>query len=269
ATRLSRVAYVSGKSTSVSSSTIGTSSSSSLSRWTSTEDWRCQEHVRHMRSPNCSYAQRSTCSADNESTSGSRSAGAVAKQHLLQRVAAQAAAERFERDDLVGRDVPEVDRRAEGLDEPGLCGLRGRLEDDVRRSDGHRDLGDQIGAHAAGRVEDPSRAAFASFRDHFPGTGIELLLEPSHPLVRRVFHGRILRADLGEDGEVAREAGDQLELALTRNLDRPVGDLNVREAELCDPRLVLVETVARIDDLEERPADDNELIAENVELPRQ
>src|SRR5207237_4070919 len=82
-------------------------------------------------------------------------------------------------------------------------------------------------------------------------------------------NGRILRADLGEDGEVAREVGDQLELALTRNLDRPVGDLHVREAELCDPRLVLVETVARIDDLEERPADDNGLFAEHLELPRQ
>src|SRR5262245_54753645 len=99
--------------------------------WTSTDDWRCQEHVRHIRSPNCSYAQRSTSSAPIASTSGSRSAGAVAKQHLLERVAAKAVAQRRERDHLVGRDVAEVDRRAELLDEPRLRRLRRRLEDDV------------------------------------------------------------------------------------------------------------------------------------------
>ena len=54
------------------------------------------------------------------------------EQHLLQRVAAQAEAQRLERDHLVGRDVAEVDRRAELLDEPGLRRLRRRLED--RRS---------------------------------------------------------------------------------------------------------------------------------------
>ena len=42
------------------------------------------------------------------------------EQHLLQRVAAQAEPERLERDQFVGRDVAEVDRRAELLDEPRL-----------------------------------------------------------------------------------------------------------------------------------------------------
>src|SRR5690348_13351742 len=56
-----------------------------------------------------------------------------AKEHLLERVAAQPEPERLERDDLLGRDVPEVDRRAELLDEPRLGGLRRRFEDDVRR----------------------------------------------------------------------------------------------------------------------------------------
>src|SRR2546427_5779780 len=104
---------------------------SSLTMWTSTDDCLCHEQVRHMRSPNCSYAQRSTSSALIASTSGSWSAGAVAKQHLLQRVAAQPAPERLERDDLLRRDIAEIHRRAELLDEPHLCGLRGRFEDDV------------------------------------------------------------------------------------------------------------------------------------------
>src|SRR5690242_833681 len=69
------------------------------------------------------------------------------EQHLLQRVSAQPEAQRLERDHLVGRDVPEVDRWAELLDEPGLGRLRRRLEDDVRRPDHVGDLPDQLGTH--------------------------------------------------------------------------------------------------------------------------
>src|SRR5215216_7737084 len=105
------------------------SSASSLTMCTSTLDWRCQEQVRHMRSPNRSYPQRRSSSALIASTSGSGSGGAVAKQHLLQRVAAQPEAERLERDHLVGRDVAEVHVWPEVLDEPRLAGLRRRLED--------------------------------------------------------------------------------------------------------------------------------------------
>src|SRR5438876_1187470 len=47
------------------------SSSSSETMCTSTDDCRCQEHVRHILSPNCSYAQTSTSSAVMRSTSGS------------------------------------------------------------------------------------------------------------------------------------------------------------------------------------------------------
>src|SRR5439155_1330312 len=81
---------------------------------TSTDDCFCQEQVRQSRSPNCSYAQRSRSSAEIVS-GGSRSAW-VAKQDLLQRVAAQAQPERLERDDLLGRDVAEVDLGTEVLD---------------------------------------------------------------------------------------------------------------------------------------------------------
>src|SRR5215211_8619948 len=127
-----------------------------------------------MRSPKRSYAHSSTSSADKDSRSGG-SRLAVAKQHLLQRVAAQAETQRLERNHLVRRDVPEVDLGAELLDEPGLRTLGGRLEDDVGGIDGVGDLRDQLGPHAAARVEDPGRSAFARLRDHLPRAGVELL----------------------------------------------------------------------------------------------
>src|SRR5581483_1476257 len=61
------------------------------------------------------------------------------------------------------------------------------------------------------------------------------------------------------------EVLDQLELAVTRDLDRSVGDLDVREAELPQPRLELVELAARVDGLEERPAADDRRLERAVE----
>src|SRR5438105_7647957 len=104
----SRVSYVSGKSTIVSSSTMSTSSSSSESMWMSTELCRCHEHVRQSPSPNSSAAHRSTSSADMASKFRSGSRAVATEEHLLQRVGAQAEPQRLERDDLLGRDVPEV-----------------------------------------------------------------------------------------------------------------------------------------------------------------
>ena len=106
-----------------------------------------------------------------------------------------------------------------------------------------RDLVDQLGAHLAARAEDAGGAALARLGDHLPGAGVELFLEPLDPLVGRELDVRVLRADLGEDGEVAGEVGDQLELALARDVDRAVRDLDVREAELVEPGLVLVDLV--------------------------
>src|SRR5919201_300979 len=262
-TSRSRVAYVSGKRTSVSSSTIG--SSSSLSMCTSTDDCRCHEQVRHMRSPNSPCAQSSTSSALMGSTSGGRSAGVLAKQHLLQGVATQPEPEGLERDDFLGRDVAEVDVGAELLHEPGLRRLRRRLEDEVVNGNVVDDLVDEPGAHLAGRAVDPGRTAFAAFGDHFPSAPVELFLDPLHPEVRRVVDVRVLRADLRENGEVLCKLRDQLELALARDLERAVGDLDMREALIREPALELIELPPRVDGLEERAAAHDRRVERAVE----
>src|SRR3989304_2403694 len=101
------------------------STPSSATMCTSTDDCFCQEQVRQSLSPNRSYAARISSSAVSVSISCSVSSRLLgAKEHLLQRVRAKAEPQRLERDDLIGRDVAEVDVRAELLDEPGLPGLR-------------------------------------------------------------------------------------------------------------------------------------------------
>src|SRR6266550_4444421 len=61
--------------------------------------------------------------ASTVAASGSVNGRTAIQQHLLQRVTAEAEPERLERNDFLRRDVAEVDRRAELLDEPGLGGL--------------------------------------------------------------------------------------------------------------------------------------------------
>ena len=111
----------------------------------------------------------------------------------------------------------------------------------------------------------PGGPALAALGDHLPGARRELLLDPLDPLVRREDDVGVLRADLGEHGEVAREVGDQLELLLARDLDRAVGDLDVREAVLDEPGLELVDALARVDGLEQRPAADDRRLERPVE----
>src|SRR5712691_8816703 len=112
-----------------------------------------KEHASETRPGNCSSTSSSTCSGDQDSSSagGCRLA---AKQHLQHRVAAQAETQGLERDDLLGRDVAEVDVRPEVLHEPGLGALRRRLEDQVVDRDLMRDLVDQARAHVAILAED-------------------------------------------------------------------------------------------------------------------
>src|SRR5581483_12006394 len=100
--------------------------------WTSTDDCFCHEHVRHRRSPNSAWAQRTSSSAGSASSStASNVRWLLTEQDLLQGVAAQPEAQRLERDHLVGRDVAEVHVGAELLHEPRLARLRRRLEDQV------------------------------------------------------------------------------------------------------------------------------------------
>src|SRR5581483_8714354 len=117
ATSFSRVSYVSAKKRPVSSSMTGMSMPSSLTMCTSTDDCFCHEHVRQSLEPKRSYAQRRQSAAVIDSTSGSCRLTLATEQHLLQRVAAEPETERLERDDFLGRDVPEVDARAEVADE--------------------------------------------------------------------------------------------------------------------------------------------------------
>src|SRR5436189_1468347 len=169
----------------------------------STDDCFCQEQVRQNPSPNCSYSQSSRSSAVTVSLGSCRLR--VAKQHLLQRVSAQAEPQGLERDDLLGRDVPEVDLWPEMLDEPGLRRLRGRLPDEVVEVDRMGDLVDQAGAHLAAQAEAARGAALARLGHDLPGAGLELLLDPQHPLVGRKNNLGALGDDLGEDGKIARE----------------------------------------------------------------
>src|SRR5215471_7791797 len=100
---------------------------------------------------------------------------ASAKEHLLQRVAAEPEPERLERDDLVRWDVPEVDLGSEVLHEPRLRALRRRLPDQVVEAEGVLDLVDESGAQLARRAVDAGGAALASLGDDLPGAGVELL----------------------------------------------------------------------------------------------
>src|SRR5262249_50297355 len=158
--------------------------------------------------PGNSASANSTTRCAGQVSTSAGSCRLATEKHLLQRVAAQAATESLERDHLVGRDVAEVDRRPEALDEPRLSGLPRRLEEDVLDAEGVGDLADQLRAHAPRRVEDAGGAAFPRLGDHLPRAGLQLVAEPLRPLVDRVLDAGVLRADLGEDGELAGEVGD-------------------------------------------------------------
>src|SRR5258708_26763682 len=209
-----------------------------MSSSTDSSFWK--EQASATRPGNSSRTNARISSAERDSTSAG-SCRLVAKQDLLQRVAAQTKAERLERDHFVGRDVAEVHVRTEVLDEPRVRRLRRRLPDEVVEVDLVRDLVDEPGAPVPVLAEAPGRAALAGLGDHLPRAGVLLFLDPLHPLVGREDDVGILRADLGEDDEVAREVLDELELAVARDLDGAVADLDVLDAEVGEPLFVLVD----------------------------
>src|SRR5574340_623900 len=192
-TRRSRVSYDSRKKRCVSSSTVSMRSPSPATMCTRTDDCFCHEHVRQTRGQNVWWAHAISSSAvmASKSRSGSRgglSAGVatcasspcsrlapgrkegargrpgvtLAQEHLSQGVAAEPEPEGLERDDLLGRDVPEVHLGAEVRDEPRLRGLRRRLPDEVLEADGVLDLVHETRAELARGAVDARRAALAT-----------------------------------------------------------------------------------------------------------
>src|SRR5262249_6423829 len=195
-----------------------------MSSRTDSSFWK--EQASETRSGNSPSTYSTTPCAGHDSTSAG-SCRLATEQHLLQRVAAQPEAQRLERDHLVGRDVPEVDVRAEMLDEPGLALLRRRLPDQGFEGNRVLDLVHEPGPKLTARTVDPGGAALAALGDHAPGACVELLLHPLYPEIGRDVHLGVLRPHLRENREVACKVSDELELAVARDLDRAVGDLDV------------------------------------------
>src|SRR5262249_13103368 len=122
------------------------------------------------------------------------------------------------------------------------------------------DLVHEPGSELTTRPVDPGGTSLAALGDDPPGARVELLLHPLHPEIGSDVHVGVLRPYLRENREIACEVGDELELPLAGDLDRAVGDLDVREAVLRQPSLELLDLVACVDGLEERAtADDGRL----------
>src|SRR4029077_629174 len=149
-----------------------------MSSRTDSSFWK--EHASATRPGNSPSTNSTTRGADQVSTSAG-SCRLAPEQHLLQRVATQPKTQRLERDHLVGRDVAEVDVRAEVPDEPGLALLGRRFPDQGLEGNGVLDLVDQAGAKLAARPIDAGRAALAALGDDPPCAGVELLLHPLRP----------------------------------------------------------------------------------------
>src|SRR3954471_17540272 len=175
-----------------------------MSSSTDSSFWK--EQASATRPGNSSSTNSRTRSGRHDSTSAG-SCRLAAKEHLLQRVAAQAETQRLERDHLVGRDVAEVDVRAEVLDEPRLALLGRRLPDQAVERNGVLDLVDETGAQLAAGTVDAGGATLAAFGNDTPGACLELLLHPLHPEVGRDVHFGVLRSHLREHGVVAGEVG--------------------------------------------------------------
>ena len=120
-------------------------------------------------------------------------------------VGAEPDADRLEGDHVGGRDVAEVHVAAEVLHEPGLLLLLRRLEEELRRVHLRHQLLDEAGLHLAVRVVDADRPALPRLADDTPAAGGQVRLGLLDPAIRRHDARRVLRPDLGEDDEVARQ----------------------------------------------------------------
>ncbi len=135
-----------------------------------------------------------------------------------------------------GGMLPEVHVGAEVLHEVALRGLCRRLEDNVAgcRSRATISSISPVRISPFGRkmpAVPPSRPSVITFQA--PASSSSLIQRD--PLVGREDRRLVLRPDLGEHDEVACELGDQLELLLALEADRPVRDLDVGDAVVGQP----------------------------------
>src|SRR5262249_46253496 len=142
-------------------------------------------------------------------------------------------------------------------DEPRLLRLLRRLEQEPLRRELVDDLVDQAAAHLAAAPEDAGGAGLARLGNDLPRARAELLANPLDPLIGGEDRLGVLRADLGEHAEIAGEHLDDLELAVARQIDRSVRDLDALEAVVAQPHAVAVELATRLGDLEQRAAADD------------
>src|SRR6185369_7931743 len=130
------------------------------------------------------------------------------------------------------------------------------------------DLLDEAGLHFAGALVDADGAGFSALADDLPRAGGELFLDVLHPAGGRDDARAVLAADLGEDGEVPREALDVLELLRARDVDHAVRHLDVLEAVVLQEGDVLGDLLLHDGELEETAtaADVDVVAAEGLEL---
>src|SRR6185369_2637774 len=171
--------------------------------------------------------------------------------HQEERIGAEPLADGLHRDDVARRHVAEVHVGTEVLHQPDLLVLLRRLEHHARRIDLGLDLLDEAGLHFAGALVDADGAGFSALADDLPRAGGELFLDVLHPAGGRDDARAVLAADLGEDGEVPREALDVLELLRARDVDHAVRHLDVLEAVVLQEGDVLGDLLLHDGELEE------------------
>ena len=109
-----------------------------------------------------------------------------------------------------------------------------------------RDLVDQPGAHVAGRVEDAGRAALARLGDHLPRAGLQLFAAATAS-TRSAAYSTSESFEPTSERTVKSRAKSAISSSLrSRGMSTVPSEISTCvEAELVEPRLVLVELVLR------------------------
>src|SRR5438270_4249667 len=179
----------------------------------------------------------------------------AAQREALHSVRAQSQSQGLERYDVGGHDVAQVALRAEALEQPDLLLAQRRLEDQAVRVDRVDDLVDQARAHLSRGAVDARGARLARLCDHLPRACCQIAFDLLDPYVGSHDEVGVLAADLGEYGELLRQRFDQLALELGCEGDRAVGDLDMAETELAQPRDQALDATLADRNLRERAAE--------------